>query len=141
MACHDPTRIHHHLALLLADQWMPEMTGVDFLTRAHDLCPGAKRALLIDLGDHTNPDDEAKRLGQEEAGKPFYIETGPLFRVVLLRLGMTRHVLLFTIHHIVCDGRSADILLRDLRETYRILASGGRPRPRADGRPRQPVVA
>lgn len=39
------------VALLIADQWMPQMEGVAFLTRAHDLHPRAKRALLIDFGD------------------------------------------------------------------------------------------
>jgi len=41
------------VALLLADQWMPAMTGVQFLTRAHRLHPTAKRALLVDWGDST----------------------------------------------------------------------------------------
>ncbi len=42
---------HEQVALLLAKQWMREMTGVEFLTRAHRLHPGAKRVLLIDVGD------------------------------------------------------------------------------------------
>lgn len=41
------------VALVIADQWMPEMTGVEFLTRAQDLHPGAKRALLIDAMDQS----------------------------------------------------------------------------------------
>ncbi len=41
------------VALVLADQWMPAMTGVQFLTRAHLLHPTARRALLIDWGDST----------------------------------------------------------------------------------------
>jgi thioredoxin reductase (NADPH) len=41
------------VALVLADQWMPAMTGVQFLTRAHRLHPTARRALLIDWGDST----------------------------------------------------------------------------------------
>jgi thioredoxin reductase (NADPH) len=41
------------VALVLADQWMPTMTGVQFLTRAHRLHPTAKRGLLIDWGDST----------------------------------------------------------------------------------------
>jgi len=39
------------VALVLSDQWMPEMTGSDFLTRVHEMQPGAKRGLLIDAGD------------------------------------------------------------------------------------------
>lgn len=41
------------VALLVADQWMSEMTGVEFLTRPHHIQPAAKRALLIDVGDQT----------------------------------------------------------------------------------------
>ncbi len=39
------------VALVLADQWMPAMTGVQLLARAHWLHPAAQRALLIDWGD------------------------------------------------------------------------------------------
>ena len=38
------------VALLLADQWLPEVTGESFLARAKALFPHAKRALLIDWG-------------------------------------------------------------------------------------------
>jgi thioredoxin reductase (NADPH) len=41
------------VALVLADQWMPAMTGVRFLAGAHRLHPTAQRALLIDWGDST----------------------------------------------------------------------------------------
>ena len=38
------------VALLLADQWMPEMTGADFLGRARRAFPTARRALLVAWG-------------------------------------------------------------------------------------------
>ncbi|MEX2394081.1 MAG: FAD-dependent oxidoreductase [Actinomycetota bacterium] len=38
------------VAIVLADQWMPELTGSDLLERVRDLHPAAKRALLIDWG-------------------------------------------------------------------------------------------
>lgn len=41
------------VALVIADQWMPEMTGVELLDRAHEIHPGAQRALLVDWGDRT----------------------------------------------------------------------------------------
>jgi DNA-binding NarL/FixJ family response regulator len=44
---------HARIALVIADQWMPEMTGVDFLAHAQDLHPTAKRALLIDAMDQS----------------------------------------------------------------------------------------
>jgi thioredoxin reductase (NADPH) len=39
-----------HVALVLADQWMPEMTGAEFLARARQAFPTTKRALLIEWG-------------------------------------------------------------------------------------------
>ena len=39
------------VALVLADQWMPGMTGVELLRRVHDLHPQARTALLIAWGE------------------------------------------------------------------------------------------
>ena len=41
------------VALVIADQWMPEMNGIDLLTRAHKIHPNAQRALLVHWGDQT----------------------------------------------------------------------------------------
>jgi CheY-like chemotaxis protein len=41
------------LALVLADQWMPSMTGVAFLGHARRLHPGAQRVLLTNWGDRS----------------------------------------------------------------------------------------
>ena len=41
----------NQVALIIADQWMPEMTGAEFLQRAHIVHPSAQRALLIAWGD------------------------------------------------------------------------------------------
>src|SRR6266480_2404298 len=41
------------IALVIADQWMPEMTGNEFLGRVRSIEPMAKRALLVAWGDHT----------------------------------------------------------------------------------------
>jgi thioredoxin reductase (NADPH) len=41
----------NQVALMIADQWMPEMTGAEFLQRAHIVHPGAQRALLVAWGD------------------------------------------------------------------------------------------
>jgi thioredoxin reductase (NADPH) len=53
------------VALLIADQRMPEMTGIDFLAGAHALHPSAKRILLVER-DYTtaNPTVPAMMLGQ-----------------------------------------------------------------------------
>ena len=39
------------LALAIAYQWLPETTGIDFLSRSRDQHPGAMRVLVIDVGD------------------------------------------------------------------------------------------
>ncbi|MDQ3926028.1 MAG: FAD-dependent oxidoreductase, partial [Actinomycetota bacterium] len=41
------------VALVLADQWMPDMSGTEFLARARHLFPAAKRVLLVEWGDET----------------------------------------------------------------------------------------
>ena len=41
------------MALVLAAQWVPQMTGAEFLARARHVYPGAKRLLLVSQGDST----------------------------------------------------------------------------------------
>jgi thioredoxin reductase (NADPH) len=41
------------VALILADQWMPDIEGDEFLARASRLFPTAKRAVLVEWGDRT----------------------------------------------------------------------------------------
>jgi len=54
--------------LILADQWMPGTTGIEFLARARDLHPTARRGLLTSWGDQSAvaPMIEAVALGQME---------------------------------------------------------------------------
>jgi thioredoxin reductase (NADPH) len=41
------------VALVIADQWMPEMTGIELLGRAHEIHEAAQRALLVEWGDQS----------------------------------------------------------------------------------------
>jgi thioredoxin reductase (NADPH) len=54
------------VAVVLADQWMPGMTGVEFLTQTREVYPGAKRALLFERGNRTTrePILQGMALGQ-----------------------------------------------------------------------------
>ena len=54
----------------------------------------------------------------EEARTPFDLVNGPLFRARLLHTDEGRDVLTVTIHHLVCDGSSFSILLRELASAY-----------------------
>lgn len=50
---------------------------------------------------------------------PFDLESGPLHRFTLVRHSSGAHVLLFTAHHIVCDGWTLWLLMDELGERYR----------------------
>lgn len=61
---------------------------------------------------------EASRLAALEAARPFDLARGPLFRARLLRLAEDQYVLIVTMHHIVSDGWSVDVFLRELAALY-----------------------
>ncbi|HEX2191091.1 MAG TPA: condensation domain-containing protein, partial [Longimicrobiaceae bacterium] len=67
---------------------------------------------------------EARRLSAREGRAPFDLERGPLLRARLLRLAGDEHVLLLTLHHIVSDGWSTGVLLRELSALYRAFLRG-----------------
>ncbi|WP_240357194.1 condensation domain-containing protein, partial [Myxococcus eversor] len=75
-------------------------------------------------------DTELERLISAEAQKPFDLTQSPLFRAALLRVTEQSHVLLVTVHHIVSDGWSNGILLREVGALYEAF-SQGRPSPLA----------
>ncbi|MBN4003641.1 non-ribosomal peptide synthetase [Nostoc sp. LPT] len=62
---------------------------------------------------------KVQQLATEEAQRPFDLTKGPLLRVMLLQLGKTEYVMLFVIHHIVCDGWSLSILIQELSALYK----------------------
>ncbi|HSK77319.1 MAG TPA: amino acid adenylation domain-containing protein, partial [Thermoanaerobaculia bacterium] len=71
---------------------------------------------------------ELLRLAVAEAQRPFDLERGPLARATLVRRGEREHVLLLTLHHIVSDGWSMGVLVREVAELYEAF-SQGRPSP------------
>jgi amino acid adenylation domain-containing protein len=71
---------------------------------------------------------QAQELARQEASHPMDLAIGPLFRSCLLRLGEQDHVLLLTLHHIVFDGWSRRVFIRELGAIYEAL-SVGRPSP------------
>ena len=58
---------------------------------------------------------------------PFRLSEGPLVRAVLVKLAETRHELILTVHHIVCDGWSLGVLVKDLLQLYRARHLGAAP--------------
>lgn len=80
----------------------------------------------IDLSPLSEDDaqNRAYQIAAEEAQKPFDLAQGPLLRTKLLRLAEYDHVMSITMHHIVADGWSLGIFIRELAELYRSFATG-----------------
>ncbi|WP_457663362.1 amino acid adenylation domain-containing protein [Sinorhizobium medicae] len=72
------------------------------------------------------PDAEAALLDlcHEEARTPFDLARGPLIRGRLIRMSDAEHVFLLTQHHIVSDGWSLGVLLRELSQLYQAFEAG-----------------
>ena len=81
---------------------------------------------LVDLSSlpESSREAEARRLAAEEAARPFNLARGPLLRTTLLRLDEQQHVLLMTMHHIVSDGWSMGVLVREMAALYLAFSSG-----------------
>jgi aspartate racemase len=81
---------------------------------------------VVDLGNLPEPKREAevRRLATEEAQRPFDLAQGPLLRVTLLRLGDHEHVFLVTMHHIISDGWSIGVFIREAVALYGALSNG-----------------
>ncbi len=89
--------------------------------------------LVIDLQEFTETEREveAQRLTVEEAQQPFNLATGPLLRVKLLRLAKEEYVFMVTMHHIVSDGWSLNVLFQELTVLYTAF-SNNKPSPLCD---------
>ncbi|GAA0355517.1 hypothetical protein GCM10009530_00740 [Microbispora corallina] len=74
--------------------------------------PGARPAIRATAAD------DLDALVREETLRPFDVERGPLARFRLARLSATRHALVVVAHHLVFDGESKDVLVRDLAALY-----------------------
>ena len=67
---------------------------------------------------------EAKRLASAEAVRPFDLETDALLRATVLRLDDQQHIALLTFHHIVSDGWSMGVLVKEVAALYNAFAQG-----------------
>ncbi len=96
-----------------------------------------QQAMAIDIAfedlatmDDAGRQSRIKTVLDQEAGTPFDLVAGPLFRVRILKLAADYHLMVTTAHHIVCDGWSFDVMMRDLSHVYTLYCEG-----REDRRP------
>ena len=73
---------------------------------------------LIDMTEAEDRLDRERMLIANEAEKPFDLVNGPAVRIQVLKLARETYHLLFTAHHIVCDGWSIGVLLNELSRLY-----------------------
>lgn len=81
---------------------------------------------IIDL-QQLSPDRieiEAIALAQKESQYSFNLAKESLIRVTLLKLSETEHKLLLTLHHIVADGWSIGVLIREIKALYEAFSKG-----------------
>ncbi|HKV09761.1 MAG TPA: amino acid adenylation domain-containing protein [Thermoanaerobaculia bacterium] len=81
--------------------------------------PPARRLLAVaDLSGLSAPGREAERAVLDLQFGSFDLARGPLLRAALLRLAPDDHVFCLTVHHILCDGWSLSVLIREMTALY-----------------------
>jgi len=63
-------------------------------------------------------EEEARHLAEQEALRPFDLAAGPLLRAVVVKLAPERSLVLLNLHHIVTDGWSMGVLVREVNALY-----------------------
>ncbi|MGV2921591.1 amino acid adenylation domain-containing protein, partial [Streptomyces alfalfae] len=102
-------------------QLRARLDGDHQIVEPHQPLAFTKRAL------DTVSEDAVREAARECAREPFDLARGPLLRVTLFTLADARQVLLLTFHHIVFDGLSIAVFLRELSAFYRGQAPAAEP--------------
>ncbi|WP_163998551.1 non-ribosomal peptide synthase/polyketide synthase [Pyxidicoccus caerfyrddinensis] len=109
---HEPLRTTFQLTADTSAQVIARTAGLRLAVVDLTVLPTARR------------EEEARRLTNAEAQRPFDLERGPLLRATLLKLEAQEHVLLLTMHHIVSDGWSMGVLVREVGMLYAAFSEG-----------------
>ncbi|HEX8707618.1 MAG TPA: condensation domain-containing protein, partial [Pyrinomonadaceae bacterium] len=81
---------------------------------------------IVDL-EELDEEERARRVRsicEEEAAAAFDLSRAPLWRAVLIRLSNEEHVLVMVMHHIISDGWSLGVMLKELGEHYEAQIEG-----------------
>ncbi len=86
--------------------------------------PAAELALpVIDLSRLAGREDQAIAIAHQLEQRPFDLARGPLWRSALVRLGAEEHLVAVSMHHIISDGWSTVVLVRELAALYQAFAA------------------
>jgi amino acid adenylation domain-containing protein len=89
------------------------------------ILPPERSGFTIEFHDLRNTDPAAaEQLVRDEMSRPFNLEQGPLFRALLLQVDSNRWIFTYVMHHIISDGWSMQILIRELLMLYNSHVSG-----------------
>jgi amino acid adenylation domain-containing protein len=103
----------------------PDSDGLTQTIRPHVQAP-----LIVDDARRESQRARAARLErakQQEVTTPFDLVEGPLVRSRIIRLADDDHFVMLTVHHVIADGWSCGVLLRDLGELYAARQAGRPP--------------
>ncbi|HEY4979106.1 MAG TPA: amino acid adenylation domain-containing protein, partial [Candidatus Acidoferrum sp.] len=93
-----------------------------------NIAPAQKLAMPVtDLSSHKDRTEQETKLRQliaQDTATPFPLPSGPLFRSQMVLLDPERAAVVFTAHHVICDGWSLDVLIHDLCSFYSEQLSG-----------------
>ncbi|HEY9225248.1 MAG TPA: condensation domain-containing protein, partial [Gemmatimonadaceae bacterium] len=92
-----------------------------------DTLPQLRVADLREMPAETR-DEESRRVRDEEVARPFDLAAAPLIRALLIRLTDTHSLFVLTIHHVIADGWSLSLIVKELGELYEAIQSGREPR-------------
>ncbi|WP_460454876.1 non-ribosomal peptide synthetase, partial [Arenimonas aestuarii] len=88
----------------------------------------------LTLPDSAPSDTYIERIAGDELRTPFNVSDGPLARVVLIRESDSRVTFLFTVHHLISDGRSMALIGNELASLYTSASQGSAlPSPKPHG--------
>jgi tyrocidine synthetase-3 len=76
-------------------------------------------SLQVEQLDADSPKErQIEAVIEKNTQTPFDLETGPLLRVGLLKLEQDRYLFLLTMHHIICDAWSIELMIDEFRKLY-----------------------
>lgn len=124
----DPARLERAFALVVERHESLRTTFAVVEGKAMQVVhePGAL-ALGFDVHDFSqeaDPSDAARRFAEHRIGTPFDVAAQSLVRADLLRTGSDEYALVVSMHQLICDGRSAEVLFEDWIKLYGHLSAG-----------------